>query len=82
MKREYRHQCIMQEMISVMKSSLKIVKRKNNFLIKQNISFLNKNIYSFILGKVFFKITKNSIASIFCFMRQIQKIVDIPWQKP
>ena len=55
MKREYRHLCIIQEMISAMKSSLKIVQSKNNFLIKQNISFLNKNMYSFILGKVFFK---------------------------
>ena len=29
-------------------------KNKNNFFIKQNVSFLNKNIYFFILGKVCF----------------------------
>ena len=49
------------------------VKDKNNFFIKWNISFLNKNIF-FILGEVFFfKIPNNLIASAFFFAEAYTK---------
>ena len=49
------------------------VKNKNNFLTKQNISFLHKNKDFFILEKYIRKISQNSIASTFFLPRQILK---------
>ena len=49
--------------------------------MKHFFSFLNKNIF-FVLGKAFFKIPKNLIASAFFLPRQMLKNRDMPLQKP
>ena len=43
------------------------VKDKNNFFIKQNIAFLSWTKIHFILGDIFFKISKNFFTSAFFF---------------
>ena len=66
MKREYSHLWIIQ--LNDLNHEIKFqrrVKNKNNFFIKQNIHFLFQTKKKLILGKYFFKIPKNSIASVF-----------------
>ena len=58
------------------------VKDKNNFFIKQNIAFLSWTKIHFILGDIFFKISKNFFTSAFFLPRQILKNIDMPRQKP
>ena len=69
-------------MISVIKSSLKIVWKTNNFFIKQNndFRFLNKN--TFYSSKHFFKIPKNLIVLAFFLPKQILRNMDMLPQKP
>ena len=74
MKREYRHLWIIQEMIYVMKLSLKIVRKtKISFLLSKIFIFFleQKYIYFRILGKVGFIIPKNLIAFALFLPRQI-----------
>ena len=80
MKRECRH---LDNTVNDLRYEIKFencVKDKNNFFIKWNISFLNKNIL--FLETHFFKIPKNLIGSAFFLLRQMLKIIGMPWQKP
>ena len=83
MKREYGHHVIKFEIFE---------KNKNNFFIKQNISFLFKTkIYIFLfLEKYFFQIPKNTIADTKKFKQKPQRFADcqgefqmlnIPWNE-
>ena len=73
MKREYRHLWIIQEMICVMKSSLKIV------WISKTFSFSNKIFFSW--KSIFSRFYEFSCLCIF-LTRQILQKIDVPWQKP
>ena len=57
------------------------VKNKNNFFIKQNISFYLNHFFFYSSKSFFFMSPKNSIASAFFLPRQIQKNIDMPRQK-
>ena len=84
MKWEYRHLWL--NTVNDLRYEIKFenrMKNKNHFFIKWNISFFKKKKQKYILFlKLFFKISKNLIASAFFLPRQILKIIDIPWQKP
>ena len=83
MKREYRHLWIIQSMIYVIKSSLKIVRKtKVTLLLSETLLFFFKQKDILFLTTYFFKITKNLITSAFLLPRQILKNIDMPLQKP
>ena len=83
MKREYRHLWIIQSMIYVIKSSLKIVRKtKITLLLSETLLFFFKQKDILFLKTYFFKITKNLITSAFLLPRQILKNIDMPLQKP
>ena len=83
MKREYRHLWIIQSMIYVIKSSLKIVRKtKVTLLLSETLLFFFKQKDILFLKTYFFKITKNLITSAFLLPRQILKNIDMPLQKP
>ena len=83
MKREYRHLWIIQSMIYVIKSSLKIVRKtKVTLLLSETLLFFFKQKDILFLKTYFFKITKNLITSAFLLPRQMLKNIDMPLQKP
>ena len=84
MKSEHRHLWIIQQMIRFMKSSLKIARKmKKYFFIKQDISlFFKEEIYFLFLEKYFFKVPKNSFASVFFLPRETLKNIDMPRKNP
>ena len=76
MKRECRRLWIIQEMICVMKSSLKIVwKTKFTFLLRRTFLFFFKQKCILVLETYFFKIPKNLIT----FRKSIE-VFSVKWQ--
>ena len=70
-------------MISVMKSSLKILwKTKIIFLLSEALLFFLEQKYILFSETYFFEIPKNLITSAIFLLMQILKNIDMPRQKP